>query len=95
VELLYIILVLLVVTRIAGEVAVRFGQPALIGELLAGVALGLIATQYSDALPVIAALPENEVFTALTDLAILFLMLLAGVEMSPRELTLEPALGGP
>ena len=86
-ELLYIILVLLVVTRLSGEIAVRFGQPALIGELLAGVALGLVATHYSDALPVIAALPENEVFTALTDLAILFLMLLAGVEMSPRELT--------
>lgn len=86
-QLLYILLVLLVVTRLAGEVAVRFGQPALIGELLAGVALGVIATQYSDVMPVIAALPDNEVFGALTDLAIFFLMLLAGVEMSPRELS--------
>jgi Kef-type K+ transport system membrane component KefB len=99
-ELLYILLILLFVTRFAGEVAVRFGQPALIGELLSGVALGVIATQYGGALPVIAALPDNEVFKALTDLAIFFLMLLAGVQMSPRELSessrsaLWVALGG-
>ena len=94
-QLLYILLVLLFVTRFAGELAVRFGQPALIGELLSGVALGVIATQYSDTLPVIAALPENEVFGGLTDLAIFFLMLLAGVEMSPRQLSRasRPAMG--
>ena len=34
----------------------------------------------------LAGLADNEVFTALTDLAIFFLMLLAGLEMSPREL---------
>lgn len=99
-ELLYILLVLLFVTRFAGEVAVRFGQPALIGELLSGVALGVVATQYSDVLPVIAGLPDNEVFGGLTDLAMFFLMLLAGVEMSPRQLSrasraaMGVALGG-
>lgn len=86
-ELLYILLVLLTAARVAGEAAIRLGQPALLGELLAGVGLGVLATLYSDALPVLARLTEDEVFGALTDLAIFFLMLLAGVQMSPRELS--------
>lgn len=86
-ELLYVLLVLLFVTRFAGEIVMRFGQPALVGELLAGIALGVIAYQFEGTLPVIAGLADDEVFTALTDLAIFFLMLLAGVEMSPRELS--------
>lgn len=53
-ELLYILLVLLTAARVAGEVAIRWGQPALLGELLAGVGLGVLATRYSDALPVLA-----------------------------------------
>lgn len=85
-ELLYILLVLLFVTRFSGEVAMRFGQPALVGELLAGIALGVVAHQFEGALPVLAGLADDEVFTSITDLAIFFLMLLAGVEMSPREL---------
>ena len=85
-ELLYILLVLLVATRFAGEIATRLGQPALVGELLAGIALGVIAHQFGGALPVLSGLADNEVFTGLTDLAIFFLMLLAGLEMSPREL---------
>lgn len=86
-ELLYILLVLLFATRFSGEVVTRFGQPALVGELLAGIALGVIAHQFEGFLPVLAELDEDQVFIALTDLAIFFLMLLAGVEMSPRELT--------
>ena len=86
-ELLYVLLVLLFVNGFAGEIVMRFGQPALVGELLAGIALGVIAHQLEGTLPVIAGLDDDEVFTGLTDLAIFFLMLLAGVEMSPRELS--------
>jgi len=85
-ELLYILLVLLFVTRFSGEVLTRLGQPALVGELIAGIALGVVAHQFQGSLPILSGLDENEVFTALTDLAIFFLMLLAGLEMSPREL---------
>ena len=85
-ELLYILLVLLFLTRFAGELATRFGQPALVGELLAGIALGVVAHHMQARLPVLAGLDQDKVFTALTDLAIFFLMLLAGLEMSPREL---------
>lgn len=85
-EILYILLVLLLVTRVMGEVAVRVGQPPLVGELVAGILIGIVGANFSDALPVLAHLHDNEVFTAITDLGIFFLMLLAGVEMRPREL---------
>jgi Kef-type K+ transport system membrane component KefB len=85
-ELLYVLLVLLVVTRLFGEVAERFNQPALAGELLAGIGLGVVVAQYSGVFPVLADLAGNEVFTAITDLAIFFLMLFAGIELKPRQL---------
>jgi Kef-type K+ transport system membrane component KefB len=99
-NLLYVLLVLLLVTRLCGELAERMRQPALVGELVAGIALGLVASRYHDALPVLAGLPDNEVFNALTDLAIFFLMLLAGIELRPSELAeasgraVAVALGG-
>ena len=86
VELFYVLLVLLLATRTLGELAVRIRQPALVGELLAGVALGFVAARYSDAFPVLAGLADDEVFVALTDLGIFFLMLLGGLELRPREL---------
>ncbi|MEE4239663.1 MAG: cation:proton antiporter [Anderseniella sp.] len=85
-ELIYILMVLLVVTRIFGEVAERVGQPAIAGELVAGIILGVTVSLFSDSLPVLADVHENEVFIGITDLAIFFLMLFAGVELSPRKL---------
>jgi len=85
-ELFYILFVILLAARLAGELAHRLGQPVLVGELVAGIALGLLVNHYSGAFPVLAHVPENEIFKALTDLAIFFLMLLAGVEMHPGEL---------
>ncbi len=85
-ELLYILLVILVVTRACGEFAVRINQPALVGELIGGVILGIVAHQFDASLPVLAELDSNEVFLAITDLGVFFLMLLAGLEMHPRDL---------
>lgn len=85
-ELLYILLVLLFVTRLFGELSVRLGQPALVGELVSGIILGLIANHYATTFPLLNHLPENPVFQGLTDLAIFFLMLLAGLEMQPGDL---------
>lgn len=86
-ELFYVLLVLLVATRVLGEVAVRLRQPALVGELLAGVLIGVVVMRFSGTFPVLAGLPDNEVFVALTDLGIFFLMLLGGLELRPKELT--------
>jgi len=64
--LFYIILLLLQVARPSGEVAVRHGQPALPGESLARVGLGLLARPFSSTFPVVARPPENEVFAVVT-----------------------------
>lgn len=85
-ELLYILLVLLTVTRLFGELAERLGQPLVLGELVAGIALGLVAHNFSSTFPVLDNLPHNEVFIAITDLSIFFLMLLAGLELHPRQM---------
>lgn len=85
-EILYILLILLLVTRSFGEIAVRLQMPALLGELLGGVALGVFAAQFSDAIPVLADLKDNPVFIALSDLGIFFLMLYGGVQLRASEL---------
>ncbi|MBT7746033.1 MAG: cation:proton antiporter, partial [Alphaproteobacteria bacterium] len=69
-ELFFLILVLLVVTRLFGELAERLGQPALIGELVSGVLLGAVFAQEFDGgmLEVLHELQESRVFQALTEL---------------------------
>jgi Kef-type K+ transport system membrane component KefB len=99
-EILYVLLVLLVATRVLGELAVRIGQPALTGELFAGVLIGILVTHQADTFPVLSGLADNHVFRALTDLGIFFLMLMAGLELRPEDLvktstsSVMVALGG-
>lgn len=99
-ELLYILLVLLIVTRLFGEIFARLSQPVLAGELLSGVILGVIVKKNERWFPILSDLAENQIFDAITDLGIFFLMLLAGIEMRPRDLArtsgsaLFVALGG-
>ena len=99
-EILIVLLILLAVTRILGEFAERLGQPALVGELVAGIVLGMIVHAYPETFPAFSELGEDPAFVAITDLGVFFLMLLAGIEMKPGQLTersgrsLEVALGG-
>ena len=85
-ELFYVLLVLLLVTRLFGELAVRLRQPALVGELVSGILLGIVVHRYSDTFSVLNGLAGDEVFGAISDLAVFFLMLLAGIEMQPHHL---------
>ena len=84
--IIYILLVLLIVTRFFGEIAERLGQPALLGELVSGILLGLLVRHYDQTFPILAGLSENEVFSSITDLGIFFLMLLGGMELQPIKL---------
>ncbi|MCB2059649.1 MAG: cation:proton antiporter [Novosphingobium sp.] len=85
-ELLYILLVVLAVTRLCGELAERLGQAALLGEIVGGIALGIVIHQTSARFTALGEATDSEAFTAITDLAIFFLMLLAGIELKPRQL---------
>ena len=85
-ELLLIILVILVVARLAGELMERVGQAAILGELLAGVVLGLLVTGFPNLLPQFVGISDNEVFKAICNLGIFFLMFMAGMGMRLEQL---------
>lgn len=85
-EILVILLVVLILARSCAEFALRCGQPAVVGEILGGILLGLLYRPAAGYIDVLAALPDNEVFVALADLGVFFLMILAGIELSPRQL---------
>jgi len=85
-DLFFVLLILLVVTRTFGELAVRIGQPALVGELISGVVLGTVVAQYTEVLPALVGLSSNSVFNAITDLGMFFIMLFAGIEMQPHKI---------
>ncbi|MFI5127595.1 MAG: cation:proton antiporter, partial [Candidatus Acidiferrales bacterium] len=66
------LLLLLIVSRMIGEIVERFGQPAMIGEIAAGILLG------PSVLKLVHFTPEIK---ALADLGVLLLVFLAGMEM--------------
>lgn len=76
--------ILLVVARLLGEVAQRFGQPSVVGEILAGVILG--PSLISGLFPAISEwlVPHNEVQGFLLEnismLGVMFLLLITGLE---------------
>ncbi len=75
--LIIAILLLLVVSRVAAELAERVGQPAMIGEILAGLILG----------PALFGLiHESPELTAIADIGLLMLVLLAGMEIDLKQL---------
>lgn len=71
------VIIMLVAARILGEVAQRMKQPALVGELFAGVIIGpsLLGLVHVDAS-----------LKVITDLGVFFLMFLTGLEMHPNEI---------
>jgi len=86
-ELIIMLLVLLVAARVAGEVSERLGQPAIVGELLAGIALGPTLINLLDPLN-----PNTDAGVTLTldlisTLAIFFVVFYAGLEMNMEDFT--------
>jgi Kef-type K+ transport system membrane component KefB len=66
------LLLLLVLSRVLGEIVARFGQPAMIGEIAAGVLLGPSVLHYVHFTPEIRAI---------ADLGVLLLAFMSGMEM--------------
>ena len=75
-EIMTSLLLLLVVCRVCGEFAERLGQPAMLGEIAAGVLLG------PSALDVVKFSPELK---GISELGVFLLLLLAGMEIDPLE----------
>ena len=76
-SLIVAILLLLVLSRVAAELAERARQPAMIGEIAAGLILG------PSLFGLVRPSPE---LTAIADLGLVLLMLLAGMEISVGQL---------
>jgi len=87
VDILFALLILLLVTKVCADIAVRLGQPALVGELIGGILIGLGVVLLPDLEVELAEITKDRAFDALLDLAVFFLMLVAGLEMRLRDLT--------
>jgi Kef-type K+ transport system membrane component KefB len=94
------LLLLLILARGFGEIAERLGQPASVGEIFAGIVLATAALIFGAQIPFLARLAHSEVLYYVANAGIFFLVLLAGIELEPRELTerqagsLAVAVGG-
>jgi Kef-type K+ transport system membrane component KefB len=76
VPLLTSLLLLIVLARLLGQLMVKFRQPALVGEMLAGVMLGPACLQL---------IHPNPALTGISELAVFLVILSAGLEMNFKE----------
>lgn len=76
---------LIACARIGGALSKRLGQPAVLGELLAGVLLGPSLLNYFH-LPWFSDAHLGENVKRLAELGVIFLMFLAGLEIDLREM---------
>ena len=76
-SLLTSLLLLIVVARLLGQVALRLRQPALVGELLAGVVLGPA---------ILDVVAPSAALSGIAELAVFLVVLSAGLEMNFRDL---------
>jgi Kef-type K+ transport system membrane component KefB len=93
-KLLVVIAVILVAAKSAGILAVRIGQPAVLGELTAGVILGpTVLDMFGPDLLWISGFDYlhsealRETTLVLADLGVIFLMFLAGLETDLEEVS--------
>lgn len=99
-EILAHLLALLILARAFGEAAERLGQPASVGEIMAGVILAGFVAWSGTSIPFIAQLASSSVLEPVANLGIFFLVLLAGIETEPKEIaessaaSLAVAVGG-
>jgi Kef-type K+ transport system membrane component KefB len=84
-ELFISVVIILVATRLLGEFSQRLRLPPLVGELAAGIIIGPY---------VLNLVTPNESLNVISDLGVFFLMLLAGLQMDPREIRKAGLRGG-
>jgi Kef-type K+ transport system membrane component KefB len=82
--LLIVLVIILVAAKTGGFLATRTGQPAVLGELLAGLLLGPTAIDLFDARFMTDPAAEDAVHF-IADIGVIFLMFLAGLEVDVAE----------
>ena len=83
-QFLLLLVIILVAAQASGTLAVRLGQPAVLGELIAGVILGPSLIDIFD-LPFVTAPHLEETTLLLSELGVILLMFLAGMETDLAE----------
>jgi Kef-type K+ transport system membrane component KefB len=76
-QLFISVVIILVATRLLGEFSQRLRLPPLVGELAAGIIIGPY---------VLKLITPDQSLNVISDLGVFFLMLLAGLQMDPREI---------
>ncbi len=76
----------LLLARFGGYVAERVRLPVSVGEMAAGMLVAWVASHFSDTLPFLGAIIQDDFVAAAADIAVFFLVLLAGIELEPREI---------
>lgn len=79
-ELLAQLMMIIVAAKLCGTIASRFGQPSVLGEIIAGILIG----------PAVFGLVHtngHDVLHLLSEIGVIFLMFFAGVETNLKDLT--------
>ncbi|MCR8643523.1 cation:proton antiporter [Paenibacillus sp. N1-5-1-14] len=85
------LLIILLATKLAGDISVRLGQPAVLGKLLIGIIIGPA---------VLGWIEKTEMIDSLSEIGVLLLMFIAGLETDLKALnqnrnsSLAVAVGG-
>ncbi|MCL5998294.1 MAG: cation:proton antiporter [Chloroflexi bacterium] len=84
-QLILVLAILIVVAKAAGLISTRLKQPAVLGELLAGLLLGPTLINLFH-LPFITAPETEEIVFELAELGVILLMFMAGLEVDIEEM---------
>lgn len=80
------LLVIFVFARVCGVAAIRLRLPASVGELTAGVLLGVLLLSSQAVWPQWPLHVDEGLLAVITDAAVFFLILFAGVQLEPKEI---------
>ncbi len=85
-ELFFSLVVILLAAKIGAEVCLRLGQPAVLGEILAGVVIGMVIHYAPANVGAMSHLASDELFKGLAELGAFCLLLAAGIELDARDM---------
>jgi Kef-type K+ transport system membrane component KefB len=84
-QLAFLLAVIILAAKLAGYLAIRLGQPSVLGELLVGVVLGPSLVNLLH-LPILRGEVLGEMVKMLGEIGVLLLMFIAGLELEFHEL---------